>query len=144
MTMPDSHDQLSSCGTSVPNSGTSACSLFSHSAPTLPEMSESAANILKEASKTESTKLIEYFSPKLQKSQAAIERQVEAVEKIADEAQKQADATNRQVIILEQQLDFVKLEADSARKDAKFSKIVSIISIALSIGGIVVSVIALT
>ena len=109
----------------------------------LPELSGFKINVpIPEPEAIKAAPKHNYETP-LEEIKYSLENQIPPLKDLAESAKYQADAANRQVIILEQQLTFVKLEAESSKKDAKFSKIVSVISIVLATGSLIVAIIAL-
>lgn len=61
--------------------------------------------------------------------QMADEEKYETLKSIAENAEKQAEIAGKQVKILEEQLLLYKAQIDGAKKDAKISKVLAILSI---------------
>lgn len=58
---------------------------------------------------------------------------MDSVKLIANNAEKQSDIAIKQVLALQEQLEISKSETESAKKEALFSKILSIVSIIVSL-----------
>ena len=81
--------------------------------PQFPQLSDEDLELLQEYAKSDATRLIEHFGPKLQEYQSALERQVKAVEEISQHAKEHADQALKQAIISKEKLALAKEQVES-------------------------------
>lgn len=104
-------------------------------------LSNEDINSLQEACLDDPTKIINYFEPKLQENQIALEHQVKAIERIAEESKKLSDSSIQIADSAKSQAESAKFQSKLAKQQAEKADWISLIALFVSIFALLLEII---